>query len=139
MKNVCFNETRFEIFQQKSLTTYNIWILKKVGSVFKSESLTVSKLWLRFGFPIVILKYSIWINFSHLLDSLVVIVSRLVVKLVSLRFDDLYMPTTKLFLHIVIFIVKISMSEAISFFIVWLGNWSNIYRILPPKLLLPFL
>ena len=64
---------------------------------------------------VVMLKSTIRINFSYLFDSLLIIVSGLVVKWVSLRLGGLYIPATRiLFLRIVISIVRISMSEGFS-------------------------
>ena len=64
---------------------------------------------------VVMLKSTIRINFSYLFDNLLIIVSGLVVKWVSLRLGGLYIPATRiLFLRIVISIVRISMSEGFS-------------------------
>ena len=93
---------------------------KQVGSIFKGESANVSKNRLRTGLLVVMLKSPIRINFSYLFDSWLIMVSRLVVKSVSLRLGGLYIPATRiLFLRIVISIVRISMSEGFS--ILWSG------------------
>ena len=78
-KNICFHKARFEICKQKIDATWIFWVLK-VGSTFKGESANVSKNWLRIGLLVVMLKSPIRINFSNLLESLLIIIFNVFTK-----------------------------------------------------------
>ena len=66
-------------------------------------------------------------SYKNLFDSLMIIVSKLAVKFVSLRLDGLYVPATRLlFLCIVISILIISMSQGFLIFMVQFDNYKNI-------------
>ena len=90
-------------------------LLKQVGSVFKGESVNASENWLRTGLLVVTLKSPIRIIFSYFFYSLLIKVSKLVVKSISLRFGDLYIPKTKLLLFRIVNcrVRRISISEGI--------------------------
>ena len=89
-KMFVFIKLDFKFISKRSMQLVCFRFLKQVGSIFKGESANVSKTWLRIGLVIVILKYPIKINCSYLFDSLLIKVSRLVVKSVSLRFGGFY-------------------------------------------------
>ena len=101
--------------------------LEQVGSIFKGEGANVSEKWVRIGLLVVKLKSPIRINFSYLFDSLLIIISRLVVKSGSLKLGGFYTPVTKIScLRIVFSMARISTSEGLSISLVWLDKWSII-------------
>ena len=103
-KKVCFHGTVSITLTQLGL--FGFWKTSWI------KSTKLSKDWPKIEFLLVILKSTIRINFSYLFDSLLIIVSGLVVKLVLIRFSRLYIPGKRiLFLLIVLSVVKISMSE----------------------------
>ena len=111
-------------FLSKRSTKFGFFeFFKQFGATFKGESANVSKNRLRIGLLVAILKSPIRINFSWLFEGLRIMVSRLKVKWVSLRLGGLYIPATRiLLLRSIIFIVRNSMSEGFSIFMVRLGN-----------------
>ena len=111
-KTFLFIKVDLKFVSKRSIKLEYFEFLKQFGSKFKGESVDVSKNWLRTGLLVVALKSSLRITFSYLFVSLHVMVLRLVVRSVSLRLDGLYIPARRiLFLHFVISIVRISMSE----------------------------
>ena len=99
--------------------------LNQVCSIIKQESANICKNWLMIWITRIYIEIPHNNYFWYLFDSLPIIVSRLAVKLVSLKSGGLYMPATGiLFLRIVISIVRISMPEGFSIFMDRLGNWS---------------
>ena len=73
-KNICFHKQGLKYISKRPMQLWSLEFLKKVGWIFKGKSTKASKYWPRFGLLGLILKSPIRINFSHLLDSLLLYV-----------------------------------------------------------------